>query len=393
MAASSLRPMCRFRISSAAWCVSKLHPSSDFTSGIGIGHSSRPTVKIARVLFSLRTTLLASAYALRNCLRHCAFAAASPESNNFSPSAPKSFCNPDGSFDLMASTKACIPSSGEENVVCPKNLLKAVHDEAVHSIANNRTARTANGHRPKCTEGRISPAAVASAAPAAVTAAPAAMTSTPAARAATTTVKTGVAACSKVVRRSSVANAFEGMRSQFTAAKPGWSGPRGTAARKVAAIPRKSRGGIVPAEILPDRRRGRRAPILLTQRSPLVWDASAVDRIVCPSSRDGIVIVVIVDGHHVDLSMRPVEGAEEETGSHPDTGAPDIADAQPWTHEVPGPRSPEHRRIGRPPPGAIDDRGIVVGNVHHLRIRRGNRNVLTLLVNTSLVGRLEGAVG
>ena len=200
-----------------------------------------------------------------------------------------------------------------------------------------------------------------------------------------------------------MADAFEGMGSRFAAAKPGGGRHRRTAPCKAAAgvgtiseglaTSGKSRGGIVPAEILSDRRRGGRARILLTQRGLPVGDASAVDRVVCPGSGGSIVIIKVVDGHHIDLSMRPVEGAEEETGSHRGARAPHIPGAQPGTHEVAGPRSPEHRRIGRPPPGAIGDHGIVVGNIHHLRVRRCDRNVLPLLVDTNLVGRLESAVG
>jgi hypothetical protein len=61
-----------------------------------------------------------------------------------------------------------------------------------------------------------------------------------------------------------VADAFEGVRSQFAAANPGGGGHRRTAARKTAAgvgtisetiaASGKSWGGIVTAEILSDRR-------------------------------------------------------------------------------------------------------------------------------------------
>jgi hypothetical protein len=44
----------------------------------------------------------------------------------------------------MASTKACVPSSAEENVVCTKNSL-----EAADGIANNRTVSIENGNRLK----------------------------------------------------------------------------------------------------------------------------------------------------------------------------------------------------------------------------------------------------
>ena len=80
------------------------------------------------------------------------------------------------------------------------------------------------------------------------------------------------------------------------------------------------------AEILSDRRRSGRTPVLLTQRGFPVGYATAVDRVVCPGSGGGIVVIEVVDGHHIDLSMRPVESAEEETGSHRDAGSPHIPD-------------------------------------------------------------------
>src|SRR6476646_11946299 len=208
-----------------------------------------------------------------------------------------------------------------------------------------------------------------------------------------TSMETRIAACPVGGRRCSVADAFEGMRSRFAGAKPGGGGHRGTAARKAAsggtisetlATSGRSRGGIVSAEILSDRRRSGCTPILLTQRGFPVGHASAVDRVVCPGSGGGVVIIEVVDRHHIHLSMRPVESAVEETGSHRDAGPPHIP--QPWTPEVAGPGSPEHRWIGRQPPGAIHDRGVVVGDIDHLRVGRCNRNVLPLLVDTNLVG-------
>jgi hypothetical protein len=41
----------------------------------------------------------------------------------------------------MVSTKACIPSSADENVVCTKNSF-----EAADGIASNRIVRIANGN-------------------------------------------------------------------------------------------------------------------------------------------------------------------------------------------------------------------------------------------------------
>jgi hypothetical protein len=198
-----------------------------------------------------------------------------------------------------------------------------------------------------------------------------------------------------------MADAFEGMRSSFAAAQPGRRGCRRTASRKApagvdtiaesfAGSPGSGRG-VVSAEILSSRRGCGRAPILLTQRGFPVGHASAVDRVVCPRSSGRIVIIEVIDGHHIDPTMWPIEGAEEEAGSHSDAGTPHVADL--GTREIAGPGSPKDRRIGRPPPRAIDDRGIVVGDIHDLWIRRCDRNVLSLLVDTNLVVRLERAVG
>src|SRR6476646_7929772 len=120
------------------------------------------------------------------------------------------------------------------------------------------------------------------------------------------TWNTGTAACSEVLRGCSMADAFEGMGSRFAASKPGGGRHRRTAPCNAAAgvgtiseglaTPGKSRGGIVAAEILSDRRRGERAPILLTQRGLPIGDASAVDRVMCPGSGGSIVIIEVVDG-------------------------------------------------------------------------------------------------
>ena len=124
------------------------------------------------------------------------------------------------------------------------------------------------------------------------------------------------------------------------------------------------------SEILSHRRGRGRAPILLTQRGLPIWDASAVDWVVGPGSGGCIVIIKIVDGHHIDLPPRPVEGAEKEAGSHRHAGSPYISDMR--TSDVAGPGPPVYRWIGRPPPRTIDDRRIIVGDIHHLWIRRCN---------------------
>ena len=154
--------------------------------------------------------------------------------------------------------------------------------------------------------------------------------------AAPATAETGIAAIPEVIGRSSMANAFEGMRTSFSAAIAGGGGHLRTAASKVAAgvgticetlaVSGRSRRWIMSAEILSDRRRSRRTPILLAQGCFPIGHASTVDRVVCPDSGSGILIIEVVDGHHIDPSMRPVERAKEETGSHRDARSPYIPD-------------------------------------------------------------------
>ena len=83
---------------------------------------------------------------------------------------------------------------------------------------------------------------------------------------------------------------------------------------------------------------------------------------------DRRLIVEIVDVHHGDLAMRPVEGAEIKSRANGNACAPEKSRAESRARVVAGPGAPVHRRIGRIPPRTVDEGRIVVGHIHHLRI-------------------------
>ena len=83
---------------------------------------------------------------------------------------------------------------------------------------------------------------------------------------------------------------------------------------------------------------------------------------------DRRLIVEIVDVHHGDVAMRPVEGAEIKSRADGNACAPEKSRAESRTRVIAGPGGPVHRRISRIPPRTVDDRGVVVRHIHHLRI-------------------------
>ena len=81
---------------------------------------------------------------------------------------------------------------------------------------------------------------------------------------------------------------------------------------------------------------------------------------------------VVVGGrvHHAHRAPAPVDVAEEEVGRYVDRAAEPEADRDARRRaraRVTRPGRPVHGPVGRPPPVAIDDERIIVGDVDHLR--------------------------
>ena len=115
MAASSLRPIRRSRISSFPASVSKRQPPASFTSGTGNGQSSLPiTSTRASGLFSSRRQRSAMAAAKISRLRRAV--ATSDESTSVRPSGPKIAITSSRLPALAASMRARTASSGVANV-------------------------------------------------------------------------------------------------------------------------------------------------------------------------------------------------------------------------------------------------------------------------------------
>src|SRR5258706_2324902 len=109
-----------------------------------------------------------------------------------------------------------------------------------------------------------------------------------------------------------------------------------------------------------------------------IGDAAAVRRIVLPAVRRcdhravhhlRRPVVVVVDVHHAHLALAPVEVAEEKARRNADRRCPPDTRRNTWAvrTRVAGPRCPDDRRIGRPPPRTVDQHRIVIGHVHIYR--------------------------
>ena len=71
---------------------------------------------------------------------------------------------------------------------------------------------------------------------------------------------------------------------------------------------------------------------------------------------------------HPCFAPMPVERADEEPRREPDNLGIQAGRAGARA-EAAGPCGPYERRMARPPPSAIDQIGVVVGHVDHLRVR------------------------
>src|SRR5450830_657565 len=108
-------------------------------------------------------------------------------------------------------------------------------------------------------------------------------------------------------------------------------------------------------------------------------------------------IVVIIDIDYIDMTLMPIEIAEKETTAYTNAYAHIKASVIARAMIVSRPWTPIDGRIRIPPPWAIDQCGVVIGHIHHLR--RGLLNddngltLLRLLTHLHLVVRLQVASG
>ncbi len=121
--------------------------------------------------------------------------------------------------------------------------------------------------------------------------------------------------------------------------------------------------------------------VALAQGRPAVLDCASVRRLVLPPHRSAAAKLLdvpaldcgrrtVVEGlpHDVDAVLVPGKGAEEKAGRDANPAAEVDADREARAHGVAGPRRPAHRRIRRPPPAAVDQQRVVIGDVNHERI-------------------------
>ena len=119
------------------------------------------------------------------------------------------------------------------------------------------------------------------------------------------------------------------------------------------------------------------SPESLLQGVITIWDRTAMYRAMNPYET----------GTERHVTVRPVEGAKPASWTDRHSKAPIIpyAKSRYRPDEITRPGRPIHWRIGRPPPGAVHQDRIVIGDINDLRVGRFNDDGLTLLIHPHLI--------